>query len=255
MAFKERVEQNPIYYLLMALATGFLAGMATYRSILEIAQLDTISRHELRQLKRAAETPGTFSDDIPLASLDEPTSGATSSSLSDDQPLPAKALKPTTLEIIATSNEANANVIRQRIRERASLRPLTTLESGKPVGETPSGTYFYVWAASLGFTGWETQPDLKRASAGRAFRPRDDVEIHAQKAGGFVMLAFCSGAQAADVASLDGKTQRALTIFGTPWEEARTLIIIPVNRIARYRSRRIEIDQHIEFQAIDVVVR
>lgn len=42
MTFKERVEGSPVFYLLTALLTGFLGGLATYEAILRIARLDTV---------------------------------------------------------------------------------------------------------------------------------------------------------------------------------------------------------------------
>src|SRR5437879_2294890 len=44
MGMKERIENNAIPWLPGTLATGFLAGIATYKSILEIAHLDVVAR-------------------------------------------------------------------------------------------------------------------------------------------------------------------------------------------------------------------
>ena len=43
MTLKERVENNPVVWLLGALLTGFGAGIATYEGILRIAHLEVVS--------------------------------------------------------------------------------------------------------------------------------------------------------------------------------------------------------------------
>ena len=48
--FKEKVEKNLTIWLLGVLLTGFLSGIATYKAILEIAQLETISKSKLQEL-------------------------------------------------------------------------------------------------------------------------------------------------------------------------------------------------------------
>jgi hypothetical protein len=51
MSLKDRVESHPVWFSFVLLATGFLAGLGTYRGVLEIGQLETISKYELAELR------------------------------------------------------------------------------------------------------------------------------------------------------------------------------------------------------------
>ena len=59
MTLRDRIENKLTVWLLGTLLTGFLAGIATYRTVLEMAQLKTISSAEYQQLtetKKPEET-------------------------------------------------------------------------------------------------------------------------------------------------------------------------------------------------------
>jgi hypothetical protein len=55
MTFKEKVEASPVVFFLGALLAGFVAGMSTYKAILSMAQLTTISQHDLDTLRAKAD--------------------------------------------------------------------------------------------------------------------------------------------------------------------------------------------------------
>ena len=50
-SLKERVENNVVVWLLGMLLAGFLAGIGTYKGILEIANLTVVAKPELENLK------------------------------------------------------------------------------------------------------------------------------------------------------------------------------------------------------------
>ncbi len=50
MALRERIENNPIIWLLSTILAGFLAGIGTYDGILRIAKLEVVSRAEYDSL-------------------------------------------------------------------------------------------------------------------------------------------------------------------------------------------------------------
>lgn len=54
MTLKERVEENVVLWLLGSLFTGFLSGIAAFRSIQEIGDLQPIPRSEYNSLKEKA---------------------------------------------------------------------------------------------------------------------------------------------------------------------------------------------------------
>jgi len=58
---KQRVETSPTVFFLAALLAGFLAGIGTYRAILQIAQLETISKKTLADLKSDAASNTDYS--------------------------------------------------------------------------------------------------------------------------------------------------------------------------------------------------
>jgi hypothetical protein len=55
MSIKQSIEENSIIWLLTALLTGFLAGIGTYKSVLEIAKLEVISKYDIDQNKKTIE--------------------------------------------------------------------------------------------------------------------------------------------------------------------------------------------------------
>ena len=60
MKLKERVENNPVVWLLSALFVGFTSGIATYQGILAIANLQVVSTEKYDSLvEKASEVPIT----------------------------------------------------------------------------------------------------------------------------------------------------------------------------------------------------
>jgi hypothetical protein len=47
MGLKEKIENHPLVWFLSALLAGFLAGIATYKAILEIAQLEVVPKQSI----------------------------------------------------------------------------------------------------------------------------------------------------------------------------------------------------------------
>jgi hypothetical protein len=56
MSLREKIEDNLTIWLLTMLVTGFVAGIATYKAILEIAQLEVVPKAKAEQL-RASQSP------------------------------------------------------------------------------------------------------------------------------------------------------------------------------------------------------
>jgi hypothetical protein len=57
MTIRERVEQQPTFWLLSALLAGFMAGIATNEAIVRIAQLQVISKEEFNRLSQSSVAP------------------------------------------------------------------------------------------------------------------------------------------------------------------------------------------------------
>jgi hypothetical protein len=56
MSLKDRIENNVTVWLLGSLLTGFLAGIGTYKAILEIAHLKVVSASEYKKMNQASST-------------------------------------------------------------------------------------------------------------------------------------------------------------------------------------------------------
>ena len=54
MTIKERLENNIVFWTLAMLLAGFLAGIGTYKGVLEIAKLEGISKSELAGLRQGS---------------------------------------------------------------------------------------------------------------------------------------------------------------------------------------------------------
>jgi hypothetical protein len=57
MNLRERIENNLIVWLFSTLLAGFLAGIGTYKTILEVAQLEVVSKAKLEQLQATQREP------------------------------------------------------------------------------------------------------------------------------------------------------------------------------------------------------
>jgi hypothetical protein len=71
MTVRERVENNLVVWHLGTLLTGFLAGIATYRGILEIAQLAVVPKSKLENVEPSPPST-TTAKDVPINSVDTP---------------------------------------------------------------------------------------------------------------------------------------------------------------------------------------
>lgn len=77
MSLKERIEASPVVFLLGALLVGFTSGLATYKTILEIAHLEVVSSAEVATLHNRpaalpakSSAPGQTDDSCPTIAGD-----------------------------------------------------------------------------------------------------------------------------------------------------------------------------------------
>jgi hypothetical protein len=56
VSVRERLENHIVYVVLVVGVAAFSAGVAAYKAILEIAQLESVPKNELQELRRAKET-------------------------------------------------------------------------------------------------------------------------------------------------------------------------------------------------------
>jgi len=130
MTFKERLESNPLYWCLFFLAVGYFAGIGTYEFVLRVAQLETISKVELKELRKIKETS---TEDAPQVRTDN------SKSLSTD----TSPVEPLSLRTVPSVSNENIGQTLDSIHTEYSLQPLAMLESGKSIAETPNSRFFF----------------------------------------------------------------------------------------------------------------
>ena len=58
MGLRQKIEDNLAIWLFSALVTGFLAGVGAYQAVLQMAQLEVVSRAKLEALQAAASASG-----------------------------------------------------------------------------------------------------------------------------------------------------------------------------------------------------
>jgi hypothetical protein len=69
MSLREKIENNLIVWLFSTLLAGFMAGVGTYKTILEVAQLEVVSKAKLEQLEATSLEPAK--DAVSPAALSE----------------------------------------------------------------------------------------------------------------------------------------------------------------------------------------
>jgi hypothetical protein len=237
VTFKERLEQNPLFFLLTALFVGFTAGVATYRGVLEIAQLETVPRVEAE--RRAVESSSTFT-----SASRKPVGTAT-----------APATLPPQLaafSVVTNVSSSNFEPTMQVVRTRLSLRQLLPMETGRPLAAMPAGTFSFIYVHSV-----PRRSDHSDVFAARAYmRPQGHhymFEVLKPLSAQPLLAVFCNEGDAATITALDART-RVVTLSPIPWGAANTLALLPVNQISTSQDRSIEVDGG-EMSVLDVTLR
>lgn len=235
MTFRERIENDPLRFLLGALFIGFTAGIATYRGILEVAQLETVSKREAvdRREEEVASTPTA------------PSRGRHE----------GRRLPPLSLTVQPGVPIGRAEQAAARLHTQFGLRPLTALESGKTFAQIPVGTYAFVSASRMTFNWDGTEFDLPDAPVGRAGSRWYEFEVLKPTTGPVSVIGFAGASEAANVSVLDGTTERLLTLFSQATLDAPTLVLLPTERIFKASSRLIELDSGENVAVLDLVVK
>lgn len=235
MTFRERIENDPLRFLLVALFVGFMAGIATYRGILQIAQLETVPKHKLSD--RSEETTTIA-----------PIIGVAPTRVVKKLPAVALTIRP---GIAPSKAEETAASVRTDFR----LRPITTLESGKTVSQIPVGTYSFVAGGRISFD-WEGKVfELPNAPVRRAGSPRRYFEILKPANSPVYVMGYVAASEGANIASLDGESEHTLTMFPQPTADTTTLVILPIERIMKASERQVDLDSGDYMFVVDLVVK
>lgn len=130
----------------------------------------------------------------------------------------------------------------QRLRNSNSLRPLSTLESGKIIGKTPRGTYFFTFYAFLSIDSGVFEDEIQRYRT-RSTPNRYVVEIHHSTEGKFYLVGFVSKTHAVEISQLSGLNKKKVT-FSPIWHpEFSSLVRIPASRILASSDRELDMPE------------
>ena len=62
MTLKQRIEDSAVVFFLGALVAGFVAGIGAYKAVIEIAQLEVVSKQELGDLRAKAKSGANLTE-------------------------------------------------------------------------------------------------------------------------------------------------------------------------------------------------
>jgi len=144
------------------------------------------------------------------------------------------------------------------LRSQQGLRELTAAESGRVVGELPSGTYFYVSAyllePPLAFADEAPGGGISGLEVSR-YRLHGYAEVHKLQGDEPHLVLFFDELAAAMVSKLPGDQPHEVTAAILPWGSATTLASVPVSRVVASRVRRAEVSEDHSVVALDMVLQ
>jgi hypothetical protein len=240
---KDRIENNLVIFFFATLITGFLAGIGAYRWHLETAQLETISRRDLQELRARNDSPVSL-----------PTPSNTLARAQNDTEQPKKNLLPCSLRTVPNVTPTNVEAIISNLHDELKVRALSTIESGKAISQTPSGTFSYVAGLHLTIIPKPTRMLYEGGVVRRRYDKTDTYELIKLDPESILIIAFAGSSEAAGAAVLDGTTPRRLTLFPGPSSEASVLLVIPLERIIESSSRYIQPDTTGSITVLDVIL-
>ncbi len=160
------------------------------------------------------------------------------------------------LESYLIRENDDLDIFLSKIREKYELRSLVALESDKTLKEVPNGTYSFVASAYLQVSNQEQPSEILNARV-RRFNDYPSLYFEAYKMnnGDINLIGFISEEALSQTGMLDGKTNKNLTIFPAPTSLAKTLVLIPVNRIVSSADRNIVLDDKNSIEVLDLQIK
>jgi hypothetical protein len=149
-----------------------------------------------------------------------------------------------------------------KLRRSNNLRKITPLESGKTIEETPTGTYFYVYATDLNVYATDLQDGInylerikKHAIADMVGNVDDYYEVHYVSEDSLYLIGYVSADAASAISKLKGTNENKIVVSTWPWDNIDTLIVLPLNRIINAKLRRISIKEYQHIIVLDVSIK
>jgi hypothetical protein len=126
----------------------------------------------------------------------------------------------------------------EHLRTEHGVRPLTDLEEDLPVSKLPDGVYGFCWPDYL--------PEADQSRLTNQPTTNFDFEVHKLRNGSAFVVGFV-GQQTAlqlETGTISGK----IVLFRAPWDEASSLVSIPLDRITSSECRKFRDGEMLEIE-------
>lgn len=162
-----------------------------------------------------------------------------------------KSLPKITLHQIHFETEPTQSALRVN-REKYNLRQLLPLESGRPIRETPSGSYFFSLLPWFNSDGPDVTADFLKYEVQR-YSIQFKLEFQRSVEGELYMLGFASTSDSAHISTLGG-VEKSIMVTAQWHEQFKVLVRIPVSRIRSSSDRSVNLSEKETINILDLVV-
>lgn len=154
-------------------------------------------------------------------------------------------------------SKQNLGAVLKSLRSERNLRELTAVESGKRVRELPAGTFFFLYASSI--KSYSPEETLSyRISELRADRYQSGpyyIEMHNVRDGKLHLVGYMNEIHAAKISRLSGKTVGEVMVCPLPWGQMTSLVSIPVSRLQKAETRRVQASEDDNITVLDLEIK
>jgi hypothetical protein len=158
------------------------------------------------------------------------------------------------ISVMQGITKKNMNQKLQSLRAQRQLRTLEALESGRPVAETPRGTYFFVPIHYLAFSSESMVENLFKQKVYRFGSYSFYIEIHYPKNGSPIIIAFTSESDAARLTSPVHGIQK-ISLATLPWEKMPSLVSVPADKIISAKTREVDLSENNLVTMLDAEIK
>jgi hypothetical protein len=200
-------------------------------------------------------------DRPPAAARVRPTQTAKVATETSSSPVPAdtrpSVLGSVELEVLHGQSSDGFGASIEALRSGHDLRELISIESDRPIGVSPAGTYFFVSGYGLDQDAGDppARGMLKQRANRRNISAHIGFEVHHRVAGQIVLIGFVSESDGDRIRTLPGSRDFKVTIAESVWGPFTTLVVMPIERIVKSRNRELDVADSDKRVVIDVTIR
>ena len=164
-------------------------------------------------------------------------------------------LEQISLQIIPSIQEKDSIKILQQIRSKNEVRPLISIESGKNISSTPTGTYFYVFIVYLRIHEGRYKYFLDNCSINRFPSHSSYFELHYLKNSDLYLIGYINNSDIPKISILNGETNKEIMIYPEFYDRFNTIALIPLSRVIELSYREIEVTEEKDIDILDMIIR